>query len=441
MERTLTRRQVLRIGATAGVAASGAAAGFPWVARAQAKEVVLDYWHPETREAAVGQEKKWIAEFEKANPGVKVKYTVIPWGDLNTKIRAANATNTLPDLIYTYAASHSGWGYEGVTQPVDDIIDAIGRSDFDEAYLRYVTVDGKAYALPWFGWNHVLFYRRDWHDQAKLKPIKSWPDWLANVKALHKPPERFGILMYNANDAEVKYIVSLIGLNGGTMFDRNLKVTINSPEVVEALRFYKELARYAPPGWQDKGETEQRLAFLKGIAAHLESSTSFADNIRQQMKEQPGVQDKIAAVSLPVNKGERGGWVAFSGLAITRSTKHRELAKQLLLTMFRKERYLEYVQNTVTGWTPVTKSATVNAAYWSHPSIKPFESVLRGGVEAGKKGVMEAQTFGPNKYGHAVSGAHVWKEAADLLTLKDKSPEEVAAWMQKRVEEVVKDAS
>lgn len=64
--------------------------------------------------------------------------------------------------------------------------------------------------MPWFGWNHVLYYRKDWYDRAKLMPIGSGPDWLANVKALHKPPERFGLLMYNANDAEVKYIVSLI---------------------------------------------------------------------------------------------------------------------------------------------------------------------------------------------------------------------------------------
>src|SRR5437867_12018481 len=104
MAEELTRRQVLKLGATLGAATGGLAAGFPHVARAQAKEIVLDYWHPETREAAVAQEKKWFAEFERANPGVKVKYTVIPWGDLNTKIRAANATNTLPDLIYTYAA-------------------------------------------------------------------------------------------------------------------------------------------------------------------------------------------------------------------------------------------------------------------------------------------------------------------------------------------------
>jgi multiple sugar transport system substrate-binding protein len=439
MARHLSRRQVLRTAAL-GVAAGSVAAGFPPVLRAQTREIVLDYWHPETREAAVAQEKKWIAEFEKANPGVRVKYTVVPWGELNTKIRAANATHTLPDLIYTYAASHAGWSYEGVTQPVDDIIDAIGRADFDDAYLRYVTVNGKAYAVPWFGWNHVLYYRKDWYDQAKLKPIKGWADWLANVKALHKPPERFGLLIYNANDAEVKYLVSLIALNGGTMFDRDLRVVVNSPEVVEALRFYKDLARYAPPGWQDKGETEQRLAFLKGVAAHIESSTSFADNIRQQMKEDPGIRDKIAAVALPINKGDRGGWVAFSGLAITRSTRHRDAARKLLLALFQKERYLEYVQNTVTGWTPVTKSATANPAYWSHANIKPFESVLRGGIEAGRKGVMEAQTYGPHRYAHAVSAAHVWKEAADLLTLRDKSAEEVAAWMQKRVEEVVKEA-
>ena len=441
MEQKLTRRQVLKMGAGLGGAAAGLTIGFPHVSRAQAREVVLDYWQPETREAAVNQEKKWIAEFEKANPGVKVKYTVIPFGDLSTKIRAANAANTLPDMVYTLDASHAGWGYEGVAQPVDDVIDAIGRGDFDEAYLRYVTADGKAYAVPRFGYNHVLFYRKDWYNQAKLKPIKTWADWLVNVKALHKPPDRFGILFYNGNDADVQYIVSLIALNGGTLFDRNLKVTINSPEVVEALRYYKDLARYSTPGWQDKGQMDQRLAFLKGIGAHLEGSTSFAYNIQQQMKEQPKILDTIAAVPMPINKGDRQGAMMFSGVAITRSTKHRDLCKQFILTLYKKERYLEFVQNTVTGFSPVTKSASANPAYWNHPNIKPFESILRAGVEVGKSGVMQGQTFGPNKYANLVAGEHIWFEAANLLTLKDKSPEEVAAWMQKVAEGVVKEAS
>ncbi len=80
-------------------------------------------------------------------------------------------------MIYTYASNHVTWGLEGVTQPVDDIIDEIGRDKFDEAYLRYVTFDGKAWAVPFIGWNHVLYYRKDWYGDAKLGDIKTWADW------------------------------------------------------------------------------------------------------------------------------------------------------------------------------------------------------------------------------------------------------------------------
>jgi len=78
-------------------------------------------------------------------------------------------------MIYTYASNHVTWGLEGVTQPVDDIIDEIGRDKFDEAYLRYVTFDGKAWAVPFIGWNHVLYYRKDWYGDAKLGDTRPGP--------------------------------------------------------------------------------------------------------------------------------------------------------------------------------------------------------------------------------------------------------------------------
>ncbi|HEY8477059.1 MAG TPA: extracellular solute-binding protein [Chloroflexota bacterium] len=458
----ISRRRLLGLGAVVGLGAAGlglAACASPAAPSptqpapagqqkpsaqqpspaAQAAKIELDYWHPETREAAVNEDKKWIAAFERANPGVTVKYTVIPWGDLNTKIRTAHATNTLPDIVYTYATSHAGWGYEGVTQPIDDLIKSIGEDRFDEAYLKYAKVDGHAYAVPWFGFNHVLFYRGDWYQEANLKPIDTWDSWLNNVKALHKPPDRYGILLYNANQAEVKYIVSLIALNGGSILNEQNEPSTNTPEVIEALRFYKQLAQYSPPGWQDKGETEQRLAMLKGAGAHMESSTSFADNIRTQMKEQPGIEKQVVAVKLPINKGNRQGWVAFSGFGVTRSTKHRDLVTALIGSYFTKERYLEYVQNTVTGWTPVLKDAQTED-YFNHPNIKPFESIIRAGIEVGKTGVMESQTYGPNKVANLIQGANILKEAVDLLTLQDQTPEQVAEWMDKRIREVAKDA-
>jgi len=89
----------------------------------------------------------------------------------------------------------------------------------------------------------------------------------------------------------VKYIISLLALNNAWLFGKDGKTVRSTPRCEAARRRflpeYKDLAKFAPPGWQDKGETDQRLAFLKDQGAHLESSTSFADNMRQQMTEDP----------------------------------------------------------------------------------------------------------------------------------------------------------
>ncbi len=90
-----------------------------------------------------------------------------------------------------------------------------------------------------------------------------------------------------------------------------------------------------------KGETDQRLAFLKDQGAHLESSTSFADNMRQQMTRIPRSSIR-SAPSRCLQQGRPQGWVAFSGFAITATTKNRDMVKKLILDLFQPDDH--YIQ-------------------------------------------------------------------------------------------------
>ena len=56
---------------------------------------------------------------------------------------------------------------EGPTQPVNDIIDMIGRKRFIPAALEGITVDGNTYTVPQSGFPFFIYYRKDIVQEAR----------------------------------------------------------------------------------------------------------------------------------------------------------------------------------------------------------------------------------------------------------------------------------
>src|SRR5262249_3974734 len=94
---SISRRRFLALaGTTAGAAALGRA---PAAIGQQVRE--LSVWHTEVEPQTVKViQETSIAEFEKKFPGFKVKQQALGWGDLNTKLLAALAAGSPPDLTH-----------------------------------------------------------------------------------------------------------------------------------------------------------------------------------------------------------------------------------------------------------------------------------------------------------------------------------------------------
>lgn len=121
----------------------------------------------------------------------------------------------------------------------------------------------------------LLYYRTDLYQQRGLKPPTTWDELLANAKALHNPPNIYGMVQRGARETTgvtydwFPYVWSF----GGNLF-RNEKegdytVVINSPEARRALDYYLQLAKEAGhpnTGGQTQGQVIQNL--LTGKAAH-----------------------------------------------------------------------------------------------------------------------------------------------------------------------------
>lgn len=401
--------------------------------KTKSEPITITFWNPDTRQPFVDVLNKIIKEFNVKNPNVTVEVSTVPFDQYDPKLQAAFLTKTLPDLVYTYRGYAADWGYQGLTAPVTDVIKNIGENQFPASELALTKVDNNFYSVPYIVYPHIVYYRTDWFKEKGLNPPKTWDDLLVAAKTL-TDGKRYGILLYNKNP-EPLVLLDLMATNNAVTFDQNNKVAINSPETIEALQMFKDLAQYSPPGSMTKGQQDQRLAFLDGQGAMMITSPSMADIINSK----PGMIDKFGAVALPINKGKRGALAEFAGWGVASSSKHPAEAKKFIEFFMSNEQYPNFAVSTVIGHLPVLKSVTEGTAYYENPRIKPFVPFFKAGVETSKNGALPGQDFGPNKYAGSVMSQQIWSQMGDMLVVQNKTPQEVAIWAQKKIEELVKE--
>jgi multiple sugar transport system substrate-binding protein len=106
-----------------------------WAGVAMAQPVTLRMWmheHP----PRIAIDRKIIAEFEKANPDLKVQYEVIPVAEFGTKLLTAFAAGSGPDVFNQSSTLVTQYFNARVLAPVDYA--AMGLADEAALTSQYV---------------------------------------------------------------------------------------------------------------------------------------------------------------------------------------------------------------------------------------------------------------------------------------------------------------
>lgn len=121
--------------------------------------------------------KEIIADFEKANPDIKVEYVGIASTEYQSKVDTALQGGGLPDVGGVGAAMLAGFAAQGALEPLDE---RLGKSslngklnkDMVESLKAAGGGDDKLYSIPTSANNGVLYYRTDLFKKAGLEEAK-----------------------------------------------------------------------------------------------------------------------------------------------------------------------------------------------------------------------------------------------------------------------------
>jgi multiple sugar transport system substrate-binding protein len=159
------------------------------------------------------------------------------------------------------------------------VIDNLGADTFSEKAIELVSRDGVATGVPSDGWGQLLIYRKDLFDKAGLEAPATLEDVTKAAEQLNGDGMAGITLATAAGDGFTAETFEHVALaEGCQMVDDGGEVTFDSPECVEALRWYGDIASdYSVEGAQDVDST--RGTYFAGRAAMMFWSPFLLDGM------------------------------------------------------------------------------------------------------------------------------------------------------------------
>jgi len=414
------------------------------------EKTVVEFWTTDNEEERVNTYEAVAARFMEQNPDIEVRIVPIEEAGISQRIATALAANRLPDIVRMGIERVAAFAADGILDEdaAEAVINSIGEDDFRAGPLKMVTnpATGKYSAVPFDGWIQAIWYREDVFEAAGLNPPVTWDDINAACDTLPGT----GNLLYGltlGTDPGQNYphqVFEQVAMsNNAWPFDAEGNVTMNTPEMIEALRFYAGLQRCALPGPQYwRGARE---AYELDQSGMLFYSTYIMDDLVEGSGTEGGGKVEIPVEDLAKKTGFASemkgpnGSASYGQLVALGIMNGADPAAQKVVEFFLTDGYIDILALAPFGKVPVTKSAVDGwkelSPFFAHYSEETLDQIANG-FES-----MQRWLFRPDYDATQravigdIEGRLLIPQAISNIVLEGTmTPETAAEWLQEQVE-------
>ena len=267
--------------------------------------------------------------------GIQVEFEQLSNDELKNKIAVSMAAGGSDvDAFYFQPFQDLGaYQANGWVEPLDEYFQ--DDEDFDVEDFLDIPVeqgtrdDGKLYAVPVFDEHYVLYYNKDYFQEAGIEKVpETYEELIETAKKLTDPDKnRYGISMRGDGFASVLTWITVARAYGADYFKDGV-CDLTSPEAKKAIEVYQELLKYSPPGYLSKGWSETSDDFAQGIAAmriDCDTQYTYATDPESSL-----VADSVGFAVVPKGdvkaSGSESGW----SLAMSAGSKNKGAAWEFI---------------------------------------------------------------------------------------------------------------
>jgi multiple sugar transport system substrate-binding protein len=310
-----------------------------------------------------------IAGFEKKYPDIKVKLEVQSWDNLNDVVTTKVQGDKAPDIMN--GGPFAGFAADDLLYPVSEVTSKETRADFQKSFVESASVGDTQYGLPLIASSRTLFVNNDLLAQAGVEAPKTWDDLLAAGKAINDLglPSTYGYgLPLGSEEAQAESAIWFMG-GGGTFGDAD-KITIDTPENLEATTFIQKMVDEGATQ-PDAGATDRTPLIDVFIQGNIGMIEGLPPTVGQIEEKNPDLN--YSMVPIPTKDGQAFTLgVADHLMAFKNDDDKKDSITKFFDYFYQPDVYVNWV--TTEGFLPTTVSGGEQLA--DDPKLKVFLDAL-----------------------------------------------------------------
>ena len=239
-----------------------------------------------------------IAAWEGQNPGIRVRWTDVPWSSVERKLLAAVFARTAPDLVNLNPPFAANLASKGGLRDLTEVLPAGAAGAYLpaiwEAGRQGVGASAEQFAIPWYLTARISMANRRLLERAGYAaPPLQWSGVPAYAEAVRRRTGRYALFVTIVPDDSAELLEILVQM-GVQLLDGQQRAAFNSPAGRRAFAFWSDLYRRGllPREVVSQGYRRAIELYQSGDLAQVATGPDFLRNLQTNA---PG----IAAVTAP----------------------------------------------------------------------------------------------------------------------------------------------
>jgi len=311
-------------------------------------------------------------EFEAANPGITVKFEVVPWDVLLQKLTTDITAGTNADLSIIGTRWLIDFVQQDVAEPLDSYITPDFKGRFIDTFLSPSIMNGKTYGLPIAASARAMYYNKELFEKAGIaKPPATWTELQEDARKI-KAQGAFGFGLQGKEIETDVYYYYAMWSQGTEILNKDGTSGLGTPGALEAAKLYKSMIDegLTQPGVTSNNREDVQNLFKQGKVGMMITAPFLSNQIKEEV---PNLKYGVAAIPAGPS-GARGTYGVTDSIIMFKNSKNKDEAWKLLDFLFTKEQRAKFTQGE--GFLPVNKEEAKMDYYVNNADLAAFTALL-----------------------------------------------------------------
>lgn len=401
-----------------------------------AGEIVV--WHSFTQGPRLETIQKAADDFTKKHPKVKIKIETFSWNDFYTKWTTGLSSGNVPDLSTALPNQVMEMINSDALLPLNDSIDRIGKDRFSENALNEAKIQDNYYSVPLYTHAQVMWVRKDLLAEKGLEVPKTWDQLYEASKQLTNDGVYGTSVPLGTNDfMGTRFLNLYVRSAGESLLTKDLKANLTSKTAQDGIKYWVKMYKEVSP------KDSLNFNVLQQATLYYQGKTAFDFNSGFQIggvtANSPQLIDQIDAYPLPkVKEGDKDYGVETSNvpMVVWKNSKHPEIAKAFMESLFEEERYVEFLNSVPVGMLPTISGISELDSYKNNETRQKFQHAEEVITEAMKKGTAIGYENQPSVQAGILTNQHIIEQMFQDIITNGKDPMEAAKEAEKQLNDL-----